>query len=79
MVLESHPHPWQGTAAWLKGTLQQHTLVWTLAISLLVHGALLTWRFADPSSFERVFENTSLEVVLVNARSDEVPDDAQAL
>jgi protein TonB len=79
MVLEGHPHPWQGTAAWLKGTLQHHTLVWTLAISLLVHGALLTWRFADPSSFERVFENTSLEVVLVNARSDEVPDEAQAL
>jgi protein TonB len=50
-----------------------------LAVSVLVHGALMTWRFADPGSFEQVFENTALAVVLVNARSDHEPENAQAL
>lgn len=60
--------------------LQPHrTLLWTLGFSLAVHVALVTWRFAAPQSFNRVFEDTPLEVILVNARSDEAPDRAQAL
>lgn len=79
MVLEGHRRQLQATAARLKWTWQHHTLGWTLAVSVLVHGALMTWRFADPGSFERVFENTALAVVLVNARSDHEPENAQAL
>ena len=63
----------------LKQALQRHTLAWTLVFSLLVHAALITWRFADPESFQRVFDDTTLEVVLVNARSDTPPDRAQAI
>jgi protein TonB len=59
--------------------LHRHTLVWTLGFSLLVHVALITWRFADPESFHRVFEDSTLEVVLVNARSDAPPERAQAV
>jgi protein TonB len=44
-----------------------------------LHLALLTWRFAAPETFNRVFEDTPLEVVLVNARSHERPPEAQAL
>lgn len=55
------------------------TLQWTLGISLALHLALLTLRFAAPETFNRVFEDTPLEVVLVNARSNERPDEAQAL
>ena len=79
MVLEGHRRPWGGAAERLKWAWQQHTLWWTLAVSVLLHGALMTWRFADPSSFQRVFDNTALEVVLVNARSDPDAENAQAL
>jgi protein TonB len=65
--------------AWLKQALHRHTLAWALCFSLLVHAALIAWRFADPESFQRVFEDSTLEVVLVNARSDAPPDRAQAI
>lgn len=49
------------------------------AISIAFHGALLGLRFADPEDFNRVFQDTPLEVVLVNARSTEAPTKAQAI
>lgn len=55
------------------------TLQIALAISLGVHAVLLTVRFVDPEAFNRVFEDTPLEVILVNARSTERPDQAQAI
>jgi periplasmic protein TonB len=50
-----------------------------LIVSVCVHAALLTVRFVDPEGFERVFRDTPLEVVLVNARSNERPVKAQAI
>ena len=50
-----------------------------LLISLGVHGALLTLRIVDPEQFNRIFQDTPLEVVLVNTRSDEAPTKALAL
>lgn len=50
-----------------------------LGASLAVHAALLTVRFVDPERFNRVFEDTALEVILVNARTSDKPDKAQAL
>jgi protein TonB len=44
-----------------------------------VHAVLLTVRFVDPESFNRVFEDTPLEVILVNARTNEKPDKAKAI
>jgi protein TonB len=79
MVLEGHLRARGGAAEQLKWAWQQHTLWWTLALSVLLHGALMTWRFADPSSFQRVFDNNALEVVLVNAHSDHAAENAQAL
>lgn len=55
------------------------TLQLALLASIAVHAVLLTVRFVDPESFNRVFEDTPLEVVLVNARSDEKPDKAKAI
>ena len=50
-----------------------------LGASLLVHGALLTLRIVDPQAFDRVFSDSPLEVILVNSRSQERPDQAQAI
>ena len=50
-----------------------------LGVSLLAHAALLTVRFVDPKAFDRAFQDTPLEVILVNARSTERPDKAQAI
>ena len=55
------------------------TLHIALAISIGVHAVLLTMRFVDPEGFNRMFEDTPLEVVLVNARSNEAPVKAQAI
>ncbi|WP_293659774.1 TonB family protein [Rhodoferax sp. OV413] len=40
---------------------------------------LLTIRFVDPQSFNRVFEDLPLEVILVNTKSQEKPEKAQAI
>jgi len=50
-----------------------------LGVSIMVHGVLLSFRFVDPEGFNRVFKDTPLEVVLVNAASQEAPTKAQAL
>jgi len=55
------------------------TLQWALGVSIAVHVVLLTVRFVDPESFNRVFEDTPLEVILVNARTEEKPDKAKAI
>ncbi|MEY2839398.1 MAG: hypothetical protein RJB60_1697 [Pseudomonadota bacterium] len=51
----------------------------TLLVSVAVHAVLLTVRFVDPEGFNRMFKDTPLEVVLVNAASEQKPDKAQAL
>ncbi|MEO7854397.1 MAG: TonB family protein [Rubrivivax sp.] len=50
-----------------------------LGVSFAVHAVLLTVRFVDPESFNRVFQDTPLEVILVNARSNEKPEKAKAI
>jgi protein TonB len=40
---------------------------------------LISVRFIDPESFNRVFQDTPLEVILVNARTQDKPDKAAAL
>ncbi len=50
-----------------------------LAASLGIHGLLLAWRAGSPDSFNRVFQETPLEVILVNTRSNELPTKATVL
>jgi len=55
------------------------TLQIALIVSLAVHAALLTVRIVDPEGFNRIFQDTPLEVILVNSRSGEPPEKAQAI
>ena len=55
------------------------TLQLALIVSIGVHGALLAVRVVDPERFNRIFQDTPLEVVLVNTRSGIVPEKAQAI
>jgi len=55
------------------------TLQISLGVSIAVHAALLTVRFVEPEAFDRVFQDTPLEVILVNAKSSEKPDKARAI
>ncbi len=55
------------------------TLQIALGVSVAVHAVLLTVRFVDPERFNRVFRDTPLEVILVNAKSNEKPDFAKAI
>ncbi len=55
------------------------TLQIALGVSVAVHAALLTVRFVDPEAFNRVFQDTPLEVILVNAKTNEQPDKASAI
>nr|WP_232539832.1 TonB family protein [Azohydromonas aeria] len=54
-------------------------LQWALALSVALHAALLGLRWADPQSFDRLFRDAPLEVVLVNAQAQQPPKKAQAL
>ena len=55
------------------------TLELALGLSLVVHALVLSVRFVDPQSVQRLFQNTPLDVVLVNARSEQRPDQALAI
>jgi protein TonB len=55
------------------------TLHGALIISLAVHAFLLTIRFVDPERFNRMFQDTPLEVILVNAKTAERAIAAQAI
>lgn len=64
----------------LRAFLSQLSLLTiTLGISVALHAALLTVRFVDPESFNKVFKDTPLEVILVNAGTEQTPDKPQAL
>jgi protein TonB len=66
----------------MAGRLQQAShrgLKWALGLSVAVHAGLVGFRFAAPEAYNRVFQDTPLEVILVNARSQERPQEAQAL
>lgn len=53
-------------------------LSWAILASLLVHGALLTVQLGVPQALNRLIEDSPLDVILVNARSEQAPDKAQA-
>ena len=55
------------------------TMQWALLVSVGLHAALLTVRFVAPEQFNRVFQDTPLEVILVNAKSNEAPEKALAI
>jgi protein TonB len=58
----------------LPGTLQL-----ALGVSVALHVLLLAVRLVDPARFDRLFEDTPLEVILVNSQTRERPDKAQAI
>ena len=55
------------------------TLSITLGVSIAIHAALLTVRFIAPEQFNRVFQDSPLEVILVNAHTQEPAEKAQAI
>jgi protein TonB len=55
------------------------TLHLALLLSLGVHAALLMVRIVDPQAFDRILQDTPLEVVLVNASSADKPTKAQVI
>lgn len=66
-------------AAILKAILENRTLSFAIALSVLVHGVLLTVRFVSPESFRLPPADPALEVVLVNSRHNKRPAKADAL
>jgi protein TonB len=63
------------TRWWLQRSLLQKALL----VSLALHVAVLTVRIVSPQQFDRIFADNALEVVLVNARSEIPPVEAQAV
>ena len=62
-----------------KTPLRVSPLAIAIAISVLLHLALLAIRVVEPEGFNRIVEDSPLEVILVNARSDDVPEQPQAI
>jgi len=63
----------------VKLILQNPTLSIAVAVSVLLHGALLAVRFAAPEAFRFKPVDPGLEVILVNAKHDRKPLKADAL
>lgn len=55
------------------------TLQLTLAFSVVLHMVVLSVRFIDPERIQRMFQNDTLEVILVNARGRPHEEKAQAI
>jgi len=55
------------------------TLQIALGFSFAVHAVLLAVRFVDPETFNRVFDDAPLEVILVNTNTKEKADKALAI
>ena len=55
------------------------TLQIALGASFAVHAVALTVRVVDPDSFNRVFQDTPMEVILVNTKAHEKADKARAI
>lgn len=55
------------------------TLQLALGVSVLLHALLLAVRWVDPAQFDRLFQDTPLEVILVNSKANERPDQAKAI
>ncbi len=55
------------------------TLQIALGVSVALHAVLLTVRFVDPQAFNRIFQDSPLEVILVNAKANERVDKPQAI
>lgn len=60
---------------WGRASLLQRALLFSLAL----HAAVLALRFSHPKEFDKLFDDATMEVVLVNARSEIPPENAQAL
>lgn len=67
--------PHRLTALWKSLSLLQVCL----GLSAALHIGLFSFRLVDPEGFNRTFQNTPLEVILVNAGTAARPDKAQAL
>lgn len=63
------------TALWKSLSLLQLCV----GASVLLHAGLFGFRFVDPEGFNRTFQDTPLEVILVNAGGETRPDKPQAL
>ncbi len=55
------------------------TLQLALGISVLLHAMLLAVRWVEPAQFDRIFQDTPLEVIVVNSNANEQPDQAKAI
>ena len=55
------------------------TLQLALGVSVLLHALLLAVRWVDPAQFDRIFQDTPLEVILVNSKANERPEQAKAI
>jgi periplasmic protein TonB len=68
------------SSAQLPASWRQHAvLLWALAVSVVLHALLLMLRFVDPAQLERVLPAQAMELILVNARTQEAPLRATAL
>ena len=60
---------------WSQWSLLQRALL----VSVLLHAMVLTLRFASPQTWQRLTDDSPLEITLVNAVASGKPDKAQAL
>jgi len=69
---------WLKTLSRVGAAWHPNFLSWAILASVMVHGAVLTVQLGVPQALNRLIEDSPLDVILVNARSEQAPDKAQA-
>lgn len=72
-------HSGIGSAGLLGGVFANKVLTSAFAVSIGLHAAVLAIRFVDPDFLRVRSSDPSLEIILVNSRSETRPSNAQAL
>lgn len=65
--------------SWRASWRRHRLLIWALAVSVVLHAMLLLLRVVPPEQLQRVLPAQAMELILVNARTQDAPLHAQAL
>lgn len=77
---ETTPDPGSSDpGSWSASWRHHRLLIWALAVSVVLHAMLLLLRVVPPEQWRRILPPEAMELVLVNARTEDAPLHAQVL
>lgn len=73
MTVPNPPEPHASAVSWRSAWQRHRLLIWALAMSVVLHAGLLLLRVVPPEQWRRVLPPQALELILVNASTEQAP------